>query len=94
MQIKTTVDCRCTVRAKLTEDGGFSLRLLATAEYDKDTGGTTSADIEIPVDLSDAVLRAMTDVLNSVANNPNVALKINDAIHVSREAAKREGEIE
>ncbi len=92
MQIKNTVNCRCAARAMLTEDGALSVRVVATAVYDENTGATTSAYFDVPGDVADGIKVALAAAMKSC--EPQIARKIMDAIHVSREAAKREGEIE
>lgn len=92
MQIKNTVNCRCAARATLTEDGELSVRVIATAVYDENTGATTSAYFEVPKEVAAGIQVALEAAMKS-CETP-ISRKIMDAIHVSREAAKREGEIE
>ncbi len=92
MQIRNTVNCRCAVRAMLTEDGDVSVRVIATAVYDEKSGATTSTYFNVPQETADGIRAALEAAMKSC--EPQIARKIMDAIYVSREAAKREGEIE
>lgn len=92
MKLKQEIDCRCSVRASLTEDGELSVRVIATTVYDETSGATTSAYFEVTGEMAAGIRVALEAAMRSC--EPQIARKITDAIHVSREAAKREGEIE
>ncbi len=92
MKLKQEIACRYSVRASLTEDGELSVRVIATTVYDETSGATTSAYFDVPETVADGVKVALEAAMKSC--EPQIARKITDAIHVSREAAKREGEIE
>ena len=91
MEIKSSINCRLAARAILSEIGGLNVKIIATAIYDEESGATTSAYFDVPEAVVNDVRTALVAAIKSC--QPRIGAKILDAIHVSREAAKRKGEI-
>lgn len=91
MKVKTEIECTCTARATLSEDGGLSVRVSASAVYDPETGATTSVDIDVPEAEIKAIGAALAKAIK--ACEALLPAKITDAIATSRKVAQTLGEI-
>lgn len=92
MKLTTEIEIQCGVRANLSEDGQFSLKVSGAAVYDKETGATTTAQFPVPEAEAKAVRDALEAAMKAAvveANHP----RMHDAVHISRTVAKSLGEI-
>lgn len=91
MKIKSEIECKATARATLSEDGGLSVRVSVSAVYDKETGASTSVEIEVPGEETKIVGGALVKAI--MACESRVHEKIMDAISTSRKVGQIMGEI-
>lgn len=90
MKLTTVVEAKTRVCATLEEDGTFSLKAFAEAEYAP--GKTTTAEVHItdPTQV-DAVKAALHAALTGAAQI--LGGRLNKSIHTSAEVSARHGEI-
>ena len=92
MKIKSEIECRFVARATLSEDGGLSVRVSATAVYDEETGTSTSVDIVVPKEETKIIGGALVKAIKACESRAHD--KIMDAISTSRKVGQTLGEIE
>lgn len=89
MELKQSISCRCRVSAIFEEDGTLSVKVFAQAPYDG--AKTATAEAAPPAALHAELAAVMQKVLQ--ATQAQLGQGIVDAIHISRQAAKRLGEL-
>lgn len=91
MKLKSEIECRFVARATLSEDGGLSVRVSASAIYDKETGASTSVDIEVPEEDMKSIGGSLVKAIKACESRAHD--KIMDAISTSRKVGQTLGEI-
>lgn len=92
MKMQSEIDCKCVVKATLSDDGeSFFAQFIATAVYDEKSGATVAARLELDeedqVEIQAAMILAMQNC------SPKIHDKMMDAIATARKVAKDKEEI-
>lgn len=90
MKIKNEFEAPARVSACLTDQGEFSVKVFASAEYEPGTGKTATAESAVPEDLQAELAIVLGKILKDAEDK--LGRKLNHAIYVAKEAAQRMGE--
>ena len=92
MKLKSEIDCKCAVKATLSDDGeSFFAQFVATAVYDEASGATVVAKLDLDDDDQAVIQEAMILAMQNCS--PKIHNKMMDAIATARKVAKDKGEI-
>jgi len=87
MEIVTKVNCACSIKARLDENGELSIAVAGTVEYAP--GRTATATTEVPPDLAQPVRAALKAALDSV-HRRSAAAAVNAANQAKEVAVRME----
>ena len=84
MKFAREIDCACSLRAQLSEDGTFVLRTSSRAEYEPGkVAGLPGNRVPVPPEIAGRVEQAMVDALNAV--HEALAREVDHSVYVNRE---------
>lgn len=87
MELTFKADAKVRVSAVLEEDGKVSVKVFGSAPYDTEKGGTRTTTAEVIPSNIEKVKDALEEVLKD--SLPILSARIQDAVHVSRQASIR-----
>ncbi len=91
MKLAQEFNCKCQLRAQITEDGELSVMASATAVYDPANGSTTTAKCEVSEEMQAKIQAVLAEAMKEC--EVKLPMLVMDAIAVSRQVGQRLGEV-